>query len=86
MLSNQEIFIPPKTSDIIYTPCAQGGDKWNITWVNELLEVTVNNCFKVSDKNGAEWIVKRYKSKDKSGLKAWKALSASNKKSSPPAP
>jgi hypothetical protein len=66
---------PPQAAEVIYVPCLEGPEKWNMTWVTEVVEVTVNGCFKVVDKTGARRIVKRFKSKDKGLSKAWKAVS-----------
>jgi 5-methylthioribose kinase len=66
---------PPKISESIYIPSAEGTDKWAMTWVHEVGDATVNGCFKVTDKMGKLRIVKRFKSKDKGLAKAWKAVS-----------
>lgn len=79
MTVNQDPTFPPTTSELVYIPVSQGAEKWQLTWVDELLETTVNNCFKVSDKNGRHWIVERYKKKDKATARAWKALSQAAK-------
>jgi hypothetical protein len=65
---------PPKVSEILYVP-HEGPDKWKMTWIVEVVEATVNGCFKVKDKSGTQRIVKRFKSKDKGLAKAWKAVS-----------
>jgi hypothetical protein len=70
-----QYYEPPQASEVIYVPCYEGPEKWNMTWVNEVVEATVNGCFKVKDKTGVQRIVKRFKSKDKGMAKAWKAVS-----------
>jgi hypothetical protein len=64
----------PQETDQVYVPVTQGAVPEKLTWVRELLGYTVNGCFKVRDTSGQLRIVKRYKSKDKPGLKAWISL------------
>jgi len=79
MTDSSTVCDPPKPSEPIYIPWNQGDEKWRVTWVRELIETTVNGCFKVSDKTDSLWIVKRFKSKDKGKIRAWKVLSAVTK-------
>ncbi|NJK91559.1 MAG: hypothetical protein HC828_16570 [Blastochloris sp.] len=77
MNSNSLHFEPPKPSEMIFVlnqDSSATSEKWSMTWVADFVEPTLNGCFKVTDKSGRSRIVKRFKSKDKGMLKAWKAM------------
>lgn len=72
--TDTQLLETPQETDQVYIPVLQGAVPEKLTWVRELLGYTVNGCFKVRDASGAVRIIKRYKSKDKPGLRAWISL------------
>jgi hypothetical protein len=73
-MTDTHLLETPNEADQVYVPVLHGAVPEKLTWVRELLGYTVNGCFKVRDSSGTVRIVKRYKSKDKPGLKAWISL------------
>jgi len=72
--ADTQLLETPQETDQVYVPVLHGAVPEKMTWVQEVLGYTFNGCFKVRDASGAVRIVKRYKSKDKPGLKAWISL------------
>lgn len=66
----------PRESEQVFVPAfsALTGTGTQMTWVDELVGYTVNGCFKIRDKSGSIRIVKRHKSKDRPGMRAWITL------------
>ncbi|MDX6767209.1 MAG: hypothetical protein SFU85_10515 [Candidatus Methylacidiphilales bacterium] len=66
----------PRESEQVFVPglATISGTGTQMTWVSELIGYTVNGCFKIRDQSGQVRIVKRHKSKDRPGMKAWISL------------
>lgn len=72
--TDTQLLETPQETDQVYIPVLHGAVPEKLTWVRELIGYTVNGCFKVRDASGAIRIVKRCRSKDKPGLRAWISL------------